>query len=155
MKEFSSPSRGSYISTIIKIHFRSHNQKVLVPFPGFLYLYDEQPIASVVEPLFSSPSRGSYISTNTTQMQTLSTSGSRPLPGVLISLPCPRNPLNYIRIFLLLRRKCNSIPYTDLIPHKIQDNVLFSTMRGKTGRYWEQLIQQFNILLFSLFITII
>ena len=65
---------------------------------------------------------------------------SRPLPGVLISLPCPRNPLNYIRIFLLLRRKCNSIPYTDLIPHKIQDNVLFSTMRGKTGRYWEQLI---------------
>ena len=61
-----------------------------------------------------------------------------PFSGFLYLYPCPRNPLNYIRIFLLLRRKCNSIPYTDLIPHKIQDNVLFSTMRGKTGRYWEQ-----------------
>ena len=89
---------------------------------------------------FSSPSRGSYISTIGACALRVWMNGSRPLPGVLISLPCPRNPLNYIRIFLLLRRKCNSIPYTDLIPHKIQDNVLFSTMRGKTGRYWEQLI---------------
>ena len=90
---------------------------VLVPFPGFLYLY-----------YYDKDEKRKGIDS------------SRPLPGVLISLPCPRNPLNYIRIFLLLRRKCNSIPYTDLIPHKIQDNVLFSTMRGKTGRYWEQLI---------------
>ena len=113
MEKFSSPSRGSYISTLayeVKDWFAE----------------------------FSSPSRGSYISTVFLPCIEKGDDRSRPLLGVLISLPCPRNPLNYIRIFLLLRRKCNSIPYTDLIPHKIQDNVLFSTMRGKTGRYWEQ-----------------
>ena len=137
-------------------------ERVLVPFPGFLYLYDISDYLDEYWGWFSSPSRGSYISTkmnNVTLIGRLFSSPSRgsyistlsiqtykvmkcsrPLPGVLISLPCPRNPLNYIRIFLLLRRKCNSIPYTDLIPHKIQDNVLFSTMRGKTGRYWEQWI---------------
>ena len=46
---FSSPSWGSYISTIIKIHFRSHNQKVLVPFPGFLYLYIDMTNAEKME----------------------------------------------------------------------------------------------------------
>ena len=91
-----------------------------------------------MQAMFSSPSRGSYISTGINKGEFVGVNRSRPLLGVLISLPCPRNPLNYIRIFLLLRRKCNSIPYTDLIPHKIQDNVLFSTMRGKTGRYLEQ-----------------
>ena len=111
---FSSPSRGSYISTTM--------------------LFTMEQIQE-----FSSPSRGSYISTRAT-IKCVEIDCSRPLPGVLISLPCPHNSLNYIRIFLLLRRKCNSIPYTDLIPHKIQDYVLFSTIRGKTGRYWEQLI---------------
>ena len=139
MALFSSPSRGSYISTAINAYKQGKANAVLVPFSGFLYLYiDMEKLKNGKELTFSSPSRGSYISTN--KFRTLKCFGkcSRPLLGVLISLPCPRNPLNYIRIFLLLRRKCNSIPYTDLIPHKIQDNVLFSTMRGKTGRYLEQ-----------------
>ncbi len=120
--------------------FNRRKYKVLVPFSGFLYLYHILESWKIIFIMFSSPSRGSYISTNIILRKKIRIQCSRPLLGVLISLPCPRNPLNYIRIFLLLRRKCNSIPYTDLIPHKIQDNVLFSTMRGKTGRYWEQLI---------------
>ena len=113
---FSSPSRGSYIST---------NE------------VGEQANGTYA---FSSPSRGSYISTSVLTICRWLLVVLVPFPGFLYLYPCPHNSLNYIRIFLLLRRKCNSIPYTDLIPHKIQDNVLFSTIRGKTGRYWEQLI---------------
>ena len=157
---FSSPSRGSYISTLSACDDSSDFFSFSSPSRGSYILYETKVNYDGLA-VFSSPSRGSYISTSvlmicrwhflssrplpgvlislpTFDFQDKWNNGSRPLPGVLISLPCPRNPLNYIRIFLLLRRKCNSIPYTDLIPHKIQDNVLFSTMRGKTGRYWEQ-----------------
>ena len=59
---FSSPSRGSYISTL-KIAYRKSPSPVLVPFPGFLYLYASLLFRKWRELLFSSPSRGSYIST--------------------------------------------------------------------------------------------
>ena len=83
--EFSSPSRGSYISTIVIaiiilivtvlvpfpgfLYLYKNEQcnanwtAVLVPFPGFLYLYlTKSNVLKRVSP-FSSPSRGSYIST--------------------------------------------------------------------------------------------
>ena len=58
---------------------------VLVPFPGFLYLYLSVPTTKQ-ELEFSSPSRGSYISTLLTLNKTIHGFSSRPLPGVLISL---------------------------------------------------------------------
>ena len=100
---FSSPSRGSYISTnnsiaypfrvggsyisthqngnirveirrsrplpgvLISLLWTRTQQKnfvmVLVPFPGFLYLYGSYYVKQKQELWFSSPSRGSYIST--------------------------------------------------------------------------------------------
>ena len=60
---FSSPSRGSYISTRNSKSDGKSFQRVLVPFPGFLYLY----IAERIKELDEEES-------------------SRPLPGVLISL---------------------------------------------------------------------
>ena len=59
---FSSPSRGSYISTIV-IAIIILIVTVLVPFPGFLYLYDISDYLDEYWGWFSSPSRGSYIST--------------------------------------------------------------------------------------------
>ena len=134
---FSSPSRGSYISTK---NGRTENGRTESsrPLPGVLISLQNF-AKKCKKGVCSRPLPGVLISLHYDKIKKWKEiNSSRPLPGVLISLPCPRNPLNYIRIFLLLRRKCNSIPYTDLIPHKIQDNVLFSTMRGKTGRYWEQ-----------------
>ena len=86
IKQFSSPSRGSYISTIdryvvvregsssrplpgVLISLRRQkifidkNHIVLVPFPGFLYLYVSWKNCKKLLTRFSSPSRGSYIST--------------------------------------------------------------------------------------------
>ena len=60
--EFSSPSRGSYISTFLRNTVEKVVESVLVPFPGFLYLYQK-----AIDELEYNPS-------------------SRPLPGVLISL---------------------------------------------------------------------
>ena len=87
MALFSSPSRGSYISTAINAYKQGKANAVLVPFSGFLYLYiDMEKLKNGKELTFSSPSRGSYISTN--KFRTLKCFGkcSRPLLGVLISL---------------------------------------------------------------------
>ena len=59
---FSSPSRGSYISTCSSFS------------------------VDFIAVSFSSPSRGSYISTKIYDIQMNDGFGSRPLPGVLISL---------------------------------------------------------------------
>ncbi len=82
---FSSPSRGSYISTGSWYDECNGKSLVLVPFPGFLYLYLSVPTTKQ-ELEFSSPSRGSYISTLLTLNKTIHGFSSRPLPGVLISL---------------------------------------------------------------------
>ena len=63
MIEFSSPSRGSYISTCNRQPRIGQRVVVLVPFPGFLYLYQATEISRLYHNL-----------------------SSRPLPGVLISL---------------------------------------------------------------------
>ena len=83
--KFSSPSRGSYISTRMGTVRYAMPAYVLVPFPGFLYLYLSVPTTKQ-ELEFSSPSRGSYISTLLTLNKTIHGFSSRPLPGVLISL---------------------------------------------------------------------
>ena len=64
--KFSSPSRGSYISTM-KMKNGKELNKVLVPFPGFLYLYYAVFSDYWLNCKFSSPSRGSYISTLSSQ----------------------------------------------------------------------------------------
>ncbi len=60
---FSSPSRGSYISTRMGTVRYAMPAYVLVPFPGFLYLYIIMLKFRKSDIRFSSPSRGSYIST--------------------------------------------------------------------------------------------
>ena len=106
---FSSPSRGSYISTVDKNSFKMFIN-VLVPFSGFLYLYklslvDVNEFYQFSSPSrgsyistfakigssgdsakFSSPSRGSYISTMECVHWDVTGISSRPLLGVLISL---------------------------------------------------------------------
>ena len=63
MLKFSSPSRGSYISTMLADLLRLAVDTVLVPFSGFLYLYATDNNKDSCYQAFSSPSRGSYIST--------------------------------------------------------------------------------------------
>ena len=82
---FSSPSRGSYISTSESESMKNTKNTVLVPFPGFLYLYRRRKCFEKIKQ-FSSPSRGSYISTIDRYVVVREGSSSRPLPGVLISL---------------------------------------------------------------------
>ena len=61
---FSSPSRGSYISTVNGVAYTLNaTEAILVPFPGFLYLYISFDDLQMAFSEFSSPSRGSYIST--------------------------------------------------------------------------------------------
>ena len=85
---FSSPSRGSYISTVNGVAYTLNaTEAILVPFPGFLYLYISFDDLQMAFSEFSSPSRGSYISTSVKSFVNEQDSSSRPLPGVLISLP--------------------------------------------------------------------
>ena len=61
-------------------------KNVLVPFSGFLYLYDDPLDVCPMCAAFSSPSRGSYISTKVGDIMSFTLKSSRPLLGVLISL---------------------------------------------------------------------
>ena len=83
---FSSPSRGSYISTKSEIVTTNSRCFVLVPFSGFLYLYGECHCileeAAVLVP-FSGFLYLYYMRRNIVNALL----GSRPLLGVLISLP--------------------------------------------------------------------
>ena len=96
--KFSSPSRGSYISTRMGTVRYAMPAYVLVPFPGFLYLYLSVPTTKQ-ELEFSSPSRGSYISTLLTLNKTIHGFSSRPLPGVLISLLSRKDLLHITHLF--------------------------------------------------------
>ena len=104
---FSSPSRGSYISTVngvaytlnateailvpfpgflyLYLHLISkiNGIMVLVPFPGFLYLYICEEFCERTGFEFSSPSRGSYISTIVIAIIILIVTVLVPFPGFL------------------------------------------------------------------------
>ena len=97
--KFSSPSRGSYISTRMGTVRYAMPAYVLVPFPGFLYLYIIMLKFRKSDIRFSSPSRGSYISTLLTLNKTIHGFSSRPLPGVLISLLSRKDLLHITHLF--------------------------------------------------------
>ena len=90
LRMFTSPSRGSYISTMLP-NRGTLVGIVLVPFSGFLYLYGFSNKFSTDEKRFSSPSRGSYISTAMNMLDMYGVCCSRPLLGVLISLQVYEN----------------------------------------------------------------
>ena len=88
---FSSPSRGSYISTLSACDDSSDFFSFSSPSRGSYILYETKVNYDGLA-VFSSPSRGSYISTSVLMICRWHFLSSRPLPGVLISL-------RYIRLF--------------------------------------------------------
>ena len=89
---FSSPSRGSYISTVNGVAYTLNaTEAILVPFPGFLYLYNSH-CYYYSNCHRSRPLPGVLISLRKIHNNSIKDSSSRPLPGVLISL-------RYIRLF--------------------------------------------------------
>ena len=81
---FSSPSRGSYISTVNGVAYTLNaTEAILVPVPGFLYLYISFDDLQMAFSEFSSPSRGSYISTIVIAIIILIVTVLVPFPGFL------------------------------------------------------------------------
>ncbi len=83
---FSSPSRGSYISTVNGVAYTLNaTEAILVPFPGFLYLYISFDDLQMAFSEFSSLSRGSYISTLVLSSRLPTAKFSSPSRGPYIS----------------------------------------------------------------------